>query len=443
MNIVEIIEKKRNGGKLSKEELAFWIEGVMDGGVPDYQTSALLMAIYFRGLDMEEITDLTGEMAAAGDQVDLSMIPGIPVDKHSTGGVGDTTTLITGPLVAACGGRVVKISGRGLGHTGGTIDKLEAIPGMRTALTIDQFIAQVSRIGLAVAGQSAQLAPADKILYALRDVTATTDSLGLIASSIMSKKLASGAKAIVLDVKVGSGAFMKKLDDAIALAQAMVKIGQGHGRNTRALLTNMDQPLGRAVGNAIEVVEGIEVLQGKHAESDLRKVSLLLAENMLLAAGVYPDAQSCKRALDEALASGRALEKLGEMIAAQGGDAWVIQHPERLGQGACRLDVKSASGGYVSAIDTQCIGHAALLLGAGRRKKEDTIDPLAGLLMRARLGQKLAPGETLATLFASDEALLAPAQVALLSAVTLRESPAQVPPLCYGWVDEAGFHPTK
>ncbi|MCI8622500.1 MAG: thymidine phosphorylase [Provencibacterium sp.] len=399
MRMVDIIHKKREGGVLSEEEIRFWVEGYTRGEIPDYQVSALLMAILFRGMSPSETAALTLRMAASGEQVDLSAVPGVKVDKHSTGGVGDKTTLITGPIAAACGVPVAKMSGRGLGHTGGTLDKLEAIPGFRTTLEPERFLQIVRENGLSVIGQTRDIAPADKKLYALRDVTATVESLPLIASSIMSKKLAAGADAIVLDVKVGSGAFMKSESDARALAQEMVAIGERSGRRTVALITNMDVPLGHAVGNALEVREALETLRGG-GEARLREVSLQLAANMLQLAGKGTLAE-CLSQAQAALESGRALEKFRGMVAAQGGDAAIADDPSRLPSAPCTRLVCAKADGFLSRIDTEACGLASCLLGAGRSRKEDAVDHGAGIVFAADYGQQVRAGDPLATLFTS------------------------------------------
>ena len=410
MLMTDLISRKKQGGTLSGEEIAWWIREYVAGSIPDYQVSALLMAICLKGMSTEETVSLTMAMTYSGDVVDLSAIPGIKVDKHSTGGVADTTTLIVAPLAAACGVKVAKMSGRGLGHTGGTIDKLESIPGFDAALSPERFLRNVAEVGLAVTGQSASMVPADKLLYALRDVTSTVDSLPLIASSIMSKKIASGADAIVLDVKSGSGAFLSSEAEAFALAEQMVAIGKGAGRNTVALITDMDQPLGRSVGNALEVYEAIEVLQGK-VRGPLRDLSLRLAAEMLLLSegapgetteAARPDSTTqLDRALatvGEALASGRALATLRRMVEAQGGDPRVIDDPALLPRASEQVPVPSARSGFVTSFDTQAIGRAAMHLGAGRAKAGDQIDHAAGLILTKRLGDAVAEGEPLAIL---------------------------------------------
>lgn len=428
MRMVDIIHAKREGGALSPEQLQFFITGYIRGEIPDYQVSALLMAILWRGMSAKETALLTRLMADSGEQVDLSAIPGIKVDKHSTGGVGDKTTLIVGPIAAACGVPVAKMSGRGLGHTGGTLDKLESIPGFQTTVEPERFLQIVRENGLAVIGQTRDIAPADKKLYALRDVTATVESLPLIASSIMSKKLAAGADAILLDVKTGSGAFMKTLEDALALAREMVSIGEENGRHTAALITNMDIPLGRAVGNALEVREAIETLQGG-GPKDLREICLQLAAGMLHLAGMGPLPECLDRARD-ALDSGRALEKLRGMIAMQGGDARVIDNPDLLPTAPHTRQVTAPRAGYISHIDTEQCGLCSCLLGAGRARKEDGIDHGAGIVFMARYGQWMQAGEPLATLYTSQPETLDEAGQLLERAIVLSaERPAEQKPI--------------
>ena len=398
MRMVDIIRKKRHGGVLSKEEIEFVVKGYTDGRIPDYQVSALLMAICFQGMDERETADLTMAMADSGDRIDLSGIRGIKVDKHSTGGVGDKISLIAAPLAAAAGVPVAKMSGRGLGHTGGTVDKLESIPGFRIELTGEQFIGNVNRIGMALAGQSGNLAPADKKLYALRDVTGTVESIPLIASSIMSKKIASGADCIVLDVKVGTGAFMKRLEDARALAKAMVDIGNRLGRTTVAVITDMNQPLGYEVGNANEVREAVDVLRGRGSSDDLRTISLTIASHMTVLGGIYPNYEEAYAALSRMIESGQAIRKLREFIEAQGGDPGVVDDPAKLPQAKYSVEVKADAAGYVQGIDAERIGISAMMLGAGRKTKEDRIDYAAGVTLVKKIGDAVAAGETLCVL---------------------------------------------
>ncbi|MCP3772525.1 pyrimidine-nucleoside phosphorylase [Paenibacillus sp. MZ04-78.2] len=402
MRTVDIIHSKRDGKELSSEEIAFLIEGYTKGEIPDYQMSAWAMAVYFNGMSARETADLTLAMARSGDQVDLSSIPGIKVDKHSTGGVGDTTTLIVGPLVAAAGIPVAKMSGRGLGHTGGTIDKLEAIPGFAVERTTEQFLAQVREIGLAVVGQTGNLTPADKKLYGLRDVTATVESIPLIASSIMSKKIASGADSIVLDVKTGRGAFMKSLDDSIKLAQAMVDIGTEVGRETVAVITNMDEPLGPSIGNSLEVLEAIDTLSGR-GPAELTELCLELAAHMVRLGGKADGEAEAKELVTRLLENGEALAKLKQFIAAQGGDAGIAEDPARLPQAARRVDVPSPEEGCIAAIDAEALGITAMLLGAGRATKEDQIDLAVGIKLFKRVGDPVKKGEPLAELYINRE----------------------------------------
>ncbi len=402
MHITDIILKKRSGEKLSKEEIEYFINGYVDGNIPDYQASALLMTIWFNGMDPQETTDLTLAMVASGDTVDLTGIKGIKVDKHSTGGVADTTTLVAAPLVAACGGRVAKMSGRGLGHTGGTLDKLESIPGLSIEQPMEVFQDLVNKIGLSVIGQTGNLVPADKKLYALRDVTVTVDNMSLIAGSIMSKKIASGADAIVLDVKTGSGAFMKTVEDSVGLARAMVDIGKLAGRATVALVTDMNQPLGNAVGNALEVQEAIEILRGGHP-GDLKTAALALSSWMLRLSGLADSDEDAMLKLNSALESGAALNALRKMIEAQGGDPTVCDDVKKLPQAGRLIEVKAESGGWVSEMDNTEIGISAMLLGAGRQTKADVIDPAVGLWMKKRLGDKVAVGDVIAVFHVNDE----------------------------------------
>lgn len=436
MRMYDIIAKKRDGGALSEEEIRFAVNGFTQGDIPDYQMSALLMAIYLRGMDARETAQLTAAMAHSGDMVDLSAIQGVKVDKHSTGGVGDKTTLVVTPIVAACGVKVAKMSGRGLGHTGGTLDKIESVPGATVALDERQFFDQVNSMGLAVIGQSGNLAPADKKMYALRDVTATVSSVPLIASSIMSKKLAAGADCILLDVKTGNGAFMKTLDDSIRLAEAMVSIGEHNGRHTAALITDMDTPLGHNIGNSMEVAEAVETLRGQGPE-DLTAVCKALAAKLLQLAG-KGDAAACRALVDDAVASGKALAKLRQMIVAQGGDGGCIDHTERLPQAAHQREVRAGTDGYLYATDTEAIGIAAVLLGAGRETKESPIDPAAGIRMEKKAGDRVRAGDVLAVLYAADEAKFGPAEEKLRAALTLREEAPAPIPLIYALVDKDG-----
>ena len=385
MRMYDIIMKKRNGGELSKEEIHFFIEGYTRGEIPDYQVSALMMAIYFQKMTEKETYELTMAMAHSGEMLDLSGIHGCKVDKHSTGGVGDKTSLALTPMVAACGIPVAKMSGRGLGHTGGTIDKLESFPGFSTSLTTEQFIENVNRIGIAIMGQTADLAPADKKLYALRDVTATVDNMSLIASSIMSKKLAAGADAIVLDVKTGSGAFMKQEADAVSLAEEMTEIGNGAGRKTIAVNTDMDQPLGYAIGNALEVKEAIATLNGSGPE-DFTELVLALGSRMLIAGKKAEDVASAEKMLRQSIQNGDALRKLEAFVKAQGGTGEEVSHPEKLPAAAMQIAVPSPQSGYISHIQCDEIGVCSLLLGGGRETKDSVIDLSVGLELKKKVG---------------------------------------------------------
>lgn len=401
MRMYDIIHKKRNGGELSEKEIKFFVNGYTDGSIPDYQASALCMAIYFRGMSADETAALTLAMADSGDRIDLSGIDGFTVDKHSTGGVGDKTSLIVAPIVAANGGKVAKMSGRGLGHTGGTVDKLESIPGFRTSLTPDEFIKQVNDIGLCIVGQTGELAPADKKLYALRDVTATVESIPLIASSIMSKKLAAGSQGIVLDVKTGSGAFMKTVEDSERLAEEMVSIGNAAGRKVTALITDMDIPLGASVGNSLEVIEAIKTLKGE-GEKNLTEVCLSLAAQMLCMVTGRDD-MVCRKMAKKSIEDGSALNKLREMITAQGGNADVIDNSGAFKQPKFNVDIISERDGYISRMDAERVGIASVILGAGREKKEDPIDPSAGIILKKKTGDSVSKGDVLATFYTDDE----------------------------------------
>jgi pyrimidine-nucleoside phosphorylase len=444
MRIVDIIEKKRNGERLSKEEIVQLVDGYTKEDLPDYQMAALLMAVWFRGMDDQETSDLTMAMLDSGETVDLSGISGTTVDKHSTGGVGDTTTFVVAPLVAACGLSVAKMSGRGLGHTGGTLDKLESIPGFQVNQSRKRFVEIVERCGLAVIGQTADLAPADKKLYALRDVTGTIDSIPLIASSIMSKKLAAGSDAIVLDVKTGSGAFMRQADAAKELARTMVDIGTAAGTPTIAAITDMNQPLGLAVGNAIEVWEAVEILRGERT-GDLLTVSMELATQMLRAGGVVDNDAEAKERLSAALSSGRALERFACMIEAQGGDPAVTEDRSRLPQPAMQTEVTADQDGYVTEIHAAEIGLASMVLGAGRAKKDDAIDHAVGLLMHKRIGDTVRRGEALATVYVNDVTNREEATRRVLGAVRIGDHEPNVPPLVYDVVrrDGAGEQGSK
>ena len=442
MRMVDLIEKKKQGGFHGADEIRFIIQGCTTGEIPDYQLAAWLMAVWFRGLSSAETVALTLAMADSGTQLDLSMIDGVKVDKHSTGGVADTTTLIVIPLVAAAGVKVAKLSGRGLGFTGGTIDKLESIPGFRTSLTIDEFTEQVQRVGMAVMGQTADLAPADGKLYALRDVTATVDSIPLIAASVMSKKIAAGADKILLDVKYGSGAFMKTVSDAQDLAGVMVDIGTSAGRETAAVISSMEEPLGTAIGIALEVAEAIEVLSGS-GDTRLSAFCVLLAAKLLRLA--QPDLQ-----LPEAIArirnildSGAGLAKFQEFVAAQGGDARVVQERALLGSASRSLKLRAEQKGYIVRMDSADLGRAAILLGAGRTKKSDAIDLTAGIKLHRRCGDYVGSGDLLATLFFGETVNPAQAQRLIREAIHLAAEPLPVGDLIAGTVNAEGWHETE
>ncbi len=436
MRMFDIIAKKRDGGVLSREELEFAVMGFVNGQVPDYQMSALLMAIYLKGMTEKETAQLTDVMAHSGDMVDLSAISGIKADKHSTGGVGDKTTLVIAPIVAACGVKIAKMSGRGLGHTGGTVDKMEAVPGTQTAVDRERFFAQVNQIGISVIGQSGNLAPADKKMYALRDVTATIGCVPLIASSIMSKKLAAGSDCILLDVKTGNGAFMKTLDDSIELAKAMVSIGQHNGRKVAALITDMDTPLGHNIGNSLEVIESVEVLKG-YGPADLTEVCYQLAANMLYLAG-KGSLEECRRMAEEAVASGAAYEKLKQMFAAQGGDVSVLDDPDKFQKAKFSRPLIAAESGYLVRMNTEMVGNASVCLGAGRITKEDAIDFAAGIVLHKKTGDKVEQGECLATLYADHEEKFAAAEEMFRAALTFGPEPEPVPALVMARVTEEG-----
>ncbi len=436
MRMYDVIEKKRDGGELTNEEIDFFVDGYVSGDIPDYQASALCMAIFYRGMNARETARLTMDMARSGDMVDLSPIPGVKVDKHSTGGVGDKTTLVVAPIVASLGVPVAKMSGRGLGHTGGTLDKLESIPGLSVDIDMDRFFQIVNEVGCAVIGQTANLVPADKRLYALRDVTATVDSMPLIASSIMSKKIAAGADKILLDVKCGSGAFMKTAEDAIELARCMVEIGEEVGRTTVALITDMGRPLGNAVGNALEVIEALDTLRGV-APADITETCVELAANMLLLAG-RGGLGECRALARGQIANGEALEKLREMIRAQGGDGRVIDDYTLLGQAACSRVVRAPESGWVFSMNTERCGIASVALGAGRATKDDAIDYAAGIVFAAKSGDRVEKGDALATLYASDEARLDEGEQILLDAYDIEDSAPEHVPHFYARVSRDG-----
>lgn len=402
MRMVDIIAKKRDGKELSSEEISFFVKGYTDGTIPDYQASALAMAIFFQDMTDQERADLTLAMANSGDTIDLSAIDGIKVDKHSTGGVGDTTTLVLAPLVAALDVPVAKMSGRGLGHTGGTVDKLEAVKGFHVEISKDEFIELVNRHKVAVIGQSGNLTPADKKLYALRDVTGTVNSIPLIASSIMSKKIAAGADAIVLDVKTGAGAFMKTPEDSEKLAKAMVRIGNNVGRQTMAVISDMSQPLGLAIGNALEVKEAIDTLRGEGPE-DLNELVLTLGSQMVVLAKKASTLDEAREKLIEVMKNGKALEKFKEFLENQGGDSSIVDQPEKLPQAPYRIEVPAKESGVVAEIVADEIGVAAMILGAGRATKEDDIDLSVGIMLNKKVGDRVEKGESLVTLHANRE----------------------------------------
>lgn len=427
MRMYDIIQKKRNGGKLSEAEISWFINGYIAGEIPDYQVAALCMAIYFQGMDLEETTALTFAVRDSGERLELSDIQGLRVDKHSTGGVGDKTSLVVTPIVASLGVKVAKMSGRGLGHTGGTIDKLEAIPGFRTDLSVGEFKKIVNEVGIAIVGQNASLAPADKLLYALRDVTATVDSLPLIVSSIMGKKLAADDDCIVLDVKTGSGSFMKTTEKSRELAEWMVEIGKRAGKRMRALITDMDRPLGFAIGNSLEVVEAIHTLQGKGPE-DLTELCVALSAHILELAekGSYAECEAKVRA---AIASGEGLRTFAKMVQAQGGDGEWIFNPEKFPKAKFSHTVTAKENGYIVGVDTENYGVASLLLGAGRNTKEDVIDMSAGIYLCAKTGDYVNVGDPIAILYASEERRFEAAEARLLLATRIGKIAPQVAPL--------------
>lgn len=437
MRMYDVIAKKRDGYELSQDEIAYVIRGFVSGEIPDYQMSSFLMAVYFKGLNEAETLIMTNEVAHSGDMVDLSPIKGIKVDKHSTGGVGDKTTLIVTPIVAACGVKVAKMSGRGLGHTGGTVDKLEAIPGYRTNLDREEFFRVVNETGLSVIGQSGNLTPADKKMYALRDVTATVESIPLIAVSIMSKKLAAGSDCILLDVKTGSGAFMKTIEDSIALAQEMVKIGENAGRHTMALITDMDTPLGNYIGNSLEVIEAVNTLKGQGPE-DLTEVCIHLAANMMVLAKIGT-LEECIEKARQAIEDGSALNRLVAMVEAQGGDSSVIKDTNCFAKAPYAFDVIANKEGYITAMNTERCGITSVLLGAGREKKDSPIDFSAGIVIHKKTGDVVRVGDKLATLYASKEELFAAASKEYLAAVTIEKKKIERNPLIYARVTREGI----
>lgn len=429
MRMYDIIYKKRNGGELTDEEIHYLVKGCTDETIEDYHLTAFCMAVYFKGMTKRETHTLTVEMAKSGDCIDLSGVEGYTVDKHSTGGVGDKTSLIVAPIVAALGGKVAKMSGRGLGHTGGTVDKLEAIPGFKTELSPEDFLKQVNDIGLCIVGQTGKLAPADKRLYKLRDVTATVESIPLIASSIMSKKLAAGSRGIVLDVKTGSGAFMKSVDEAESLAREMVDIGKAADRAVAAVITDMDVPLGNFIGNSLEVIEAIEVLKGK-VGGELREVCLTLAAEMLsLVTG--ESSEICFARAEQAIENGAALEKLREMIERQGGNPEVTEDYSLFKQPQYSFEIATESDGYICGMNAEKVGLASVLLGAGREKKEDSIDPSAGIVLQKKTGDYIKKGETLAVFYTDDKSRVDSAREVFLSAFEYSNAEPQKHRLIY------------
>ena len=433
MHMTDLIEKKKRGGELTEEELLFIVNGYTAGNIPDYQMAALLMAIRFQGMTVPETTALTLAMAHSGEMVDLSALGPHTADKHSTGGVGDKTSLVLCPMVAACGGKMAKMSGRGLGHTGGTIDKLESFPGFYTVMGPERFLEIADKVGFVIAGQTSNLAPADKKMYALRDVTATVDSIPLIVSSIMSKKLAAGAKTIVLDVKTGSGAFMEREEDAFTLASEMVNVGREAGRNMAAVVTDMDQPLGFAVGNALEVKEAIAVLRGEDVP-DLRELCLVLGSQILTRSGLAPEEAAARAALENAIESGAALRKLAEMVAAQGGDPAAVYDTSLLPAAPVRRTVCAPRDGYITAMEARDIGLVSMHLGGGRATKEDVIDLSVGVVLRAKVGAFVRAGEPLAEIHAAGEDAAAEAEKELLRCYTFGDEMPNRPPFIRGVV---------
>lgn len=431
MRMYDLIMKKRNGDALTKEEIEFMVSEYTVGKIPDYQMSAMMMAIYFQKMTEDETAALTMAMARSGDMLDLSAIKGIKVDKHSTGGVGDKTSIALTPMVAACGVKIAKMSGRGLGHTGGTIDKLESFPGFSTQITSKHFMEQVNRIGISIMGQTLDIAPADKKLYALRDVTATVDNMSLIAASIMSKKLASGADAIVLDVKTGSGAFMKKEEDAFALAKEMVALGQHAGKKTTAVVTDMDEPLGLAIGNALEVKEAIETLRGNGPE-DFTQLCMTLGSQMLCASGAAKDDKQAYDMLRDVIENGQALNKLAEFVEAQGGDAAAVYDTSLLPKASLTEEIFSEKEGYINKIDCDEVGICSLILGGGRETKESKIDLSVGLILHKKRGDHVNTGESLATIHANDREKLSEAKKRFLQAYHFSRTPIKKPELIKG-----------
>lgn len=432
MRMYDLIEKKRDGHELSDEEIRYIVEGFTEGDIPDYQMSAFLMAVYYKGMNDREILTLTMAMVDSGDTVDLSSIEGVKADKHSTGGVGDKTSLIVAPIAAANGIKVAKMSGRGLGHTGGTVDKLESIPGYRTDLDEHEFFETVRRTGLSIIGQTGNLTPADKKMYALRDVTATVDSIPLIASSIMSKKIAAGSDCILLDVKVGSGAFMKNTEDAVRLAEVMVSIGENAGRRTKAMITDMDTPLGYAIGNSLEVIEAVDTLRGRGPE-DLTDECIGLAANLMAISGLG-DEEHCTKLAKASIDDGSALDRLIAMVDAQGGDTSVILDTDRFAKAAYTYDILSKTDGYITSMDAAGCGIASSMLGAGRENLESKIDHTAGIILKKKTGDRVAAGEVLATLKSNDEGLFKAAADRYTDAIEIGDVRKKRNPLVYALV---------
>ena len=433
IRMTDLIVKKRDGGRLDAAEIREMVDGYTRGEIPDYQMSAMLMAMYFRGLDHAETVALTDAMMHSGETVDLSRVSGVKADKHSTGGVGDKTSLVLCPMMAACGVKMAKMSGRGLGHTGGTLDKLESIPGVRTEMPVEQFFDDVEKIGFAIASQTADVDPADKKLYALRDVTGTVPVQGLIVSSIMSKKLAAGADVIVLDVKCGSGGFMKTKEDAVSLAREMVEVGKAAGRRTAAVITDMDEPLGRAVGNALEVREAVETLKGEY-RGDLLELCLLLGTHILRLGGLADSDEAARAMLQKTIDDGSALEKLAQYVTAQGGDARAVYDPALLPTAPVQMEVPTPESGYVNRIDAEGVGLVSLHLGGGRATKESRIDPTVGVVLRKKVGAPVAAGESLAVIHAADVASAQAAAAELLACYTISAAPPDPKPFLLGTV---------
>ncbi len=427
MRMYDIIRKKRDGGELSKEEINFFVDGYVKGEIPDYQASALLMAIFFKGMSFDETVTLTFAVRDSGQRLDFSSVNGIRADKHSTGGVGDKTSLVVAPLVASLGVKVAKMSGRGLGHTGGTIDKLESIPGFKTDISEEEFLKNVNEIGVCIVGQNKDLAPADKKLYALRDVTATVDSLPLVVSSIMGKKLAADDDCIVLDVKTGSGAFAKTIDESRKLAKTMVEIGKQAGKKMLALITDMDRPLGYAIGNTLEVEEAIDTLNG-HGPEDFTEICVILATNMLYLAG-KGSVEECEKAVKGALADGSALETFKKMVRAQGGDVECIENPDKFAKAPYVLSVKAKKSGYIQRVDTEGYGISSLLLGAGRNTKDESIDFSAGIVLKKKTGDYVCEGDEIAIMHTSEEKRFAPSLEKFYASTTIGDEKPQERPI--------------